>query len=93
MKATPRTTDFVRFGSEYLASPKAIVAFWGSLIGGIVSLALAVLLHGTRWEVACAAVGIVSLIDASLLRYLFEVKREIRKVNEWLSSMEEHEDA
>jgi hypothetical protein len=89
MRSRPKVSDFFRFQSEYLSIPKAIFAFWGSLIGGIVSLALALWLHGTRWEVVCAAVGVFYLVDACLVRYLFEVKREITQVKDRLNAVDE----
>lgn len=71
-------TKFFRFDSEYLVSPSVKIAFWGSLIGGVVALAVTALwLHGTRWEVATAAAGVFSLVDAALLRYGYEIKRTI----------------
>lgn len=71
-------TKFFRFDSEYLVRPAVIIAFWGSLIGGIVGLAITALwLHGTRWEVVGAAGSLFSLIDACLLRYGYEIKRTV----------------
>lgn len=70
--------NFLRFDVDYLAKPFVVIAFWASLVGGIVSIALAALwFHGTRWEVAAAAVGVFSLLDACLLRYGYELKRSI----------------
>ncbi len=88
MKSRPGMIDFFRFGSAYLSTPKVVFAFWGSIVGGIVSLALAVWLHGTRWEVACAAAGAASLVDACLLRYLYEVKRDVRGIKDWLDAVD-----
>lgn len=92
MKARPGAFDFFRFGAEYLAHPKAQIAFWGSLVGGVISLVAAILLHGTSWErfeVATAAFGVFSLVDAALLRYLYEVKRETRSIRDWLTAIDE----
>lgn len=92
MNARPKAMDFFRFKAEYLAAPKAQIAFWGSLVGGVVSLIAAVLLHGTSWErfeMATAAFGAFSLVDAALLRYLYEIKRESRFIREWLTSIDE----
>lgn len=78
MKQIGPGTKFFRFDSEYLARPAVIVAFWGSLIGGIAGLVITVLwLHGTRWEVVTAAASLFSLIDAALLRYGYEIKRTV----------------
>ncbi len=92
MNAQPKATDFFRFHSDYLATPKAQIAFWGSLIGGVLSMVAAILLHGTSWErfeVATAAFGVFSLVDAALLRYLYELKRESRHIRDWLTSIDE----
>jgi len=77
---------FFRFDSEYLARPFVLIAFWCSLVGGIAMIAMAALwLNGTRWEVATAAVGVFSLVDASLLRYGYEIKRTIIELHAYFS--------
>ncbi len=92
MTTRPRVTDFFRFHTEYLSQPKSLLAFWGSLVSGVLSIVIAILVHGTRWErfeIATAAVGVFYLVDACLLRYLYEVKREARLIREWLTSIDE----
>ena len=92
MTARPRASDFFRFKIEYLSQPKSLFAFWGSLVSGVVSIVVAILLHGTSWErfeVASAAVGVFYLVDACLIRYLFEVKHEARLIRDWLTSIDE----
>lgn len=69
---------FISFKREYLISPAVQIAFWSSLVGGVAGLVITALwLHGTRWETVTAVASGVSLLDAFILRYAFEIKQAI----------------
>lgn len=73
---------FISFKQEYLISPVVQIAFWSSLVGGVAGLLITALwLHGTRWEVVTAVAGGVSLLDAFILRYAYEIKRAVRELH------------
>lgn len=69
---------FFRVNRDFLTEKRVKWYMILDLIIGAVALGLAVELVQTKWTLLFAVVSIVTLVDACLMRYAYEIKRTIK---------------
>ncbi|MFH1829255.1 MAG: hypothetical protein ABH871_00565 [Pseudomonadota bacterium] len=83
---------FFRVNKEFLTQKRVRAFVWTDLIIGAIALGFAIELHGCKWSIMFAVVSVVCLIDSSLMRYLYEIKRAVRGATQSVLISEESSD-